>query len=122
MYNSIIVNHFSNPRNVGELTKKSHVIKIGNPVCDDQISMDLDWDENFKICDVKYRAYGCATSIATASLFSEFARGKTLSEIAETPHTTIEEMLGDLEPSQMHCLELLKSLVSDIRKAAETPT
>jgi nitrogen fixation protein NifU and related proteins len=109
MYNPIIVDHFSNPRNAGEIKDKDYQIKIGNPVCGDTIFLDLKLEQNHVI-DAKFRAYGCAGSIATASIFSEYILGKSISQIVQTPESYKEKMLGELEPPQMHCLHILKQL------------
>lgn len=109
MYNDIIAEHFMNPRNIGELERPDERISIGNPICGDTIHLDVAFKDG-RIADMKYKAYGCATSIATASVFSEFAIGKTVSEIRETSSGEREAMLGELEPNQMHCLDILSEL------------
>ncbi|MDO7485896.1 iron-sulfur cluster assembly scaffold protein [Peribacillus frigoritolerans] len=68
MYNEIITEHFMNPRNIGELEHPSRVIKIGNAVCGDTIILHIAYNNNQEITDVRYKAYGCATSIATVSV------------------------------------------------------
>lgn len=113
MYNPIIVEHFSNPRNIGSLEKKDYVIKVGNPVCDDRIEMHVCLDEHKKITHVKYMAYGCATSIATASIFSEYVKGKTPADLKKTPYEEKVNMLGELEPNQKHCQDILIKLFSN---------
>lgn len=109
MYNPIIVDHFSNPRNIGEIKEKDYQVKIGNPVCGDTIFLDLKIEKNH-VEDAKFKAYGCAGSIATASIFSEYIVGKSISQIVQTPDSYKENMLGELEPTQMHCLQILKQL------------
>ncbi|MBH5318815.1 iron-sulfur cluster assembly scaffold protein [Paenibacillus sp. GSMTC-2017] len=109
MYNSIIVDHFTSPRNIGELEDRDEEISIGNPVCGDTIHLHLKKNDK-TIVDVKFKAYGCATSIATASVFSEYIKNKTIDQIRETVNPAREEMLGELEPSQRHCLDILAQL------------
>lgn len=114
MFNSVIVKHFNNPQNIGELDNPDHIIKIGNPVCDDQVKMHIQLGVSNDVIDVKYLAYGCATSIATASIFSSYIKGKSIVEIKNLVAKDRHEMLGELEPSQYHCLEILDSLFADI--------
>ncbi|HTG71063.1 MAG TPA: iron-sulfur cluster assembly scaffold protein [Candidatus Udaeobacter sp.] len=109
MYNAIISEHFMSPRNIGELEMPDERIKIGNPICGDTIHVGIELKEDL-IFDIKYKAYGCAASIATASIFSEYVKGKTLQQIRDTPLADKETMLGELEPNQMHCYEILLEL------------
>ncbi len=114
MYNEIIAEHFMNPRNIGELASPDLVIKIGNAVCGDTIILHVAHDEEMNITDVKVKAYGCATSIATASVFSDYIRNRNIREVAETPESEISVMLGELEPNQMHCQDILKALFAQL--------
>lgn len=110
MYTPLIVDHFTNPRNVGEILDPNDEITIGNPVCGDTVCFHVKWDQDHRIVDAKYKAYGCATSIATASIFSEYIIGKTIHEIATTPPEVRNTLLGELEPPQRHCLDILHDL------------
>ncbi|WP_274651098.1 iron-sulfur cluster assembly scaffold protein [Paenibacillus humicola] len=85
MYNPTIAEHFMNPRNIGELETSDETVRIGNPICGDTIHMQVLFDGDIA-ADVKYKAYGCAASIATASIFSEYVKGRSLTEIRQTPH------------------------------------
>ncbi|MDM5232010.1 iron-sulfur cluster assembly scaffold protein [Lysinibacillus pakistanensis] len=117
MYNSIIVDYFSNPRHSGELTDANMELKIGNSVCGDTIFMSVKVEDG-EILDAKYKAYGCATSLATADIFAEFIINKSIEEIKQQPQHEIDKMLGELEPPQMHCLNILHELFEQIRSAA----
>lgn len=105
MYNDIICDHFMNPRNIGELSDSNYVVEIGNPVCGDTVHMYLKV-ENFSIIEVLYKAYGCSTSIATASIISERIKGKRIDSIAKFKRIDVESWLGELEPSQFHCIDI----------------
>ncbi|MFD0588620.1 iron-sulfur cluster assembly scaffold protein [Paenibacillus sp. GCM10027627] len=117
MYNAIIVDHFTAPRNIGELADRDDEISIGNSVCGDTIHLHMKRDGD-KITDVKFKAYGCATSIATASIFSEYITGKSIGDICATEASARSEMLGELDPSQRHCLDILTQLFSHFDGAA----
>ncbi len=118
MFNDIIVKHFSNPTHTGELPDASHSIELGNPVCGDRIRVDLRIDDG-RIAVARYQAWGCATSLATGNAFCEHIEHKSLSEAASTSPTAIEALLGELEPSQMHCLEMLRSLFAQLSPSAD---
>lgn len=116
MYNQLIIDHFSNPRNVGEIENPDAEIVIGNPVCGDKVVIHINWDGSKRISEVRFKAYGCATAIATASIFSEYIRGKTSGEIAATSEDQRNHMLGELEPSQHHCLDILHGLFKQVQE------
>jgi nitrogen fixation NifU-like protein len=109
MFNEIIVRNFSNPSFASELDEVSASIEIGNPVCGDRIRVQLDVAEGY-IRQARYQAWGCATSLATGNIFCSHLEGKRLNTALNTPGVEIDAMLGELEPSQYHCLEMLKSL------------
>ncbi|WP_133408196.1 iron-sulfur cluster assembly scaffold protein [Parashewanella tropica] len=109
MYNEIIIDNFSNPQNVGELSAADLVLEIGNPVCGDRIKVYLDITDNL-INRAVFKAWGCATSIATANVFCSSIEGQNGAEIALRQPEDIEAMLGELEPSQNHCLQILEEL------------
>ncbi len=113
MFNDIIVRHFSNPTHTGEIAGASRSLELGNPVCGDRIRVDLRLDGD-RIAEARYQAWGCATSLATGNAFCEHIEDKSLSEAANTSTTSIEALLGELEPSQMHCLEMLRSLFAQL--------
>ncbi len=116
MYNPIIIKHFSNPLNLGELDVKDMEIHVGNPVCDDRVMMHIKLDDDNRIADVKYKVYGCATSIATASIFSEFIKMKSVDEVLQVSDDERNGMLGELEPNQCHCIEILSQLFEGFEK------
>lgn len=114
MYNSIIIDHFSNPRHSGDLIDANAELKIGNPVCGDTIFLKIKIEEN-RILNAKFQAYGCATSLATADIFADYITGQDLAEVHKLSEQEIKSMLGELEPSQMHCLNILNDLFRQIK-------
>ncbi|WP_127532032.1 iron-sulfur cluster assembly scaffold protein [Paenibacillus kobensis] len=109
MYNEIVARHFMDPMNVGELASPDETVRIGNAVCGDTIIMHLALEDG-RITDVKYRAYGCAVSIATASIASEYFTGKELKELSGRSNAELAALLGELEPNQKHCIDIMLEL------------
>lgn len=105
MFNDIISEHFMNPKNVGEIDDPDYVVEINNPVCGDTVHMFLNVDGD-QILEVKYLAYGCSTSIATVSILSEIIKKKSFNEISNITREEVTEWLGELEPSQYHCIDI----------------
>ena len=105
MYTDLVMDHFSNPRNVGEIENADGVGEIGNPVCGDvmRISIDVDAD---RIADVKFKTFGCGAAVATSSMVTEMVKGKTLTEAADISNKTVAEALGGLPANKMHCSNL----------------
>jgi nitrogen fixation protein NifU and related proteins len=110
MYNSVIVENFSNPFHSGKLTSPDFSIEIQDPVCGDRMIIQGMLSHDKVVEQVKFQAWGCATSIAAANIFCGCLLNKTLEEIRVTPAEKIETLLGDLDPSQYHCLLMLKDL------------
>lgn len=109
MYNDIIIDNFTNPLHVGDIDNPHYEFEIGNPVCGDRIKIQLLLDDD-AIHQVAFRAWGCATSVATANIFCSSIHGLFIPEIAARTKLEIEDMLGELEPSQHHCLHILHEL------------
>jgi len=110
LFNDTICEHFTNPRNVGELPGHNRVVKIGNPVCGDTIVLHALVLAN-RVEDLRFLAYGCATSIATASIISSFMKGRTLQELASLKRGEVAAMLGELDPPQQHCVDIGMELI-----------
>lgn len=119
MFNDTISEHFMNPRNTGELENPDYVIEIGNPICGDTIHMFLRV-ENECITEVTYLAYGCSTSIATASIISEVVKDKTFNEISQYHREDVANWLGELEPAQSHCIDIGYSLIKEAASPTQT--
>ena len=118
MYSQKVMDHFMNPRNVGEIPDADGVGMEGNPVCGDsmQIFIKVDGD---RIVDAKFRTFGCGSAIAVSSMITELVKGKTLDEALSISKETVAEELGGLPPQKMHCSNLgadaLKKAIEDYR-------
>ena len=105
MYSDLVMEHFRNPRNVGEIKDADGVGMVGNPVCGDVMKMMIKVQEN-RIMDVKFQTFGCGAAIATSSIATEMVMGKTLEEALELSNKAVAEALGGLPPTKMHCSNL----------------
>jgi nitrogen fixation NifU-like protein len=99
------MDHFRNPRNMGELSDANGVGTVGNPTCGDLMTMYIKVKEN-RIEDVKFKTYGCGAAIATSSMTTELAKGKTLEEAMNITRASVADSLGGLPPVKMHCSNL----------------
>ena len=105
MYSDVVMDHFSNPRNVGEIDDADGTGQIGNPVCGDVMRMTIKVDHD-TITDVKFKTFGCGAAVATSSMATELVMGKTLAEAAEISNRAVAEALGGLPAQKMHCSNL----------------
>jgi len=125
VYSEKVMEHFRNPRNVGEIENADGVGKVGNPVCGDIMELSLEVEDGV-IKDAKFRTFGCGAAIATSSMVTELVKGKTIDEALEVSNKAVAEALGGLPPVKMHCSVLaeqaLRSAIEDYRKrqAGET--
>ncbi len=121
MYSEKVLEHFRNPRNVGVIEDADGVGTVGNPVCGDLMTMYIKV-ENDRIVDIKFQTFGCGAAIATSSMATELAKGKTLEEALKITKQTVAEALGGLPPQKMHCSNLaadaLKRAIADYLKKA----
>jgi len=106
MYNDKVMDHFTNPRNVGEVEDASGVGEVGNPTCGDIMRISIKVSDGGIIEDVKFKTFGCGAAIATSSMVTEMVRGKTLEEALEITNKAVAEALGGLPPAKMHCSNL----------------
>ncbi len=105
VYSEKVMEHFSNPRNVGEIEDADGIGEVGNPVCGDMMTFYIKVKDN-RIEDVKFRTFGCGAAIAVSSITSEMAKGKTLEEaLTITPSKVAEELEG-LPKNKFHCSNL----------------
>ncbi len=120
MYSDKVLDHFSNPRNVGEIPDADGVGTVGNAKCGDIMRMFLKVDENGVITDVKFKTFGCGAAIATSSMATEMVKGKTLKEALKLTNAAVAEALDGLPPVKMHCSllaeEAVKAAVEDYLK------
>lgn len=117
MFNDIIVENFSSPRFAEELPHADLTLELGNPVCGDRIQVQLQLAGGV-ISKARYQAWGCATSLATGNIFCGFVDAKPLALVLDTPAGAMADMLGELEPSQHHCLEMLRALFAQLNEQA----
>jgi len=116
MYSSKVLDHFKNPRNMGEIENADGVGTVGNPVCGDLMTIYIKVKDG-RIEDVKFKTFGCAAAIATSSMITELARGKTLEEAERITRDDVASELDGLPPVKMHCSNLaadgLKEAIKD---------
>ncbi|MBM4237677.1 MAG: Fe-S cluster assembly scaffold protein NifU [Euryarchaeota archaeon] len=105
MYSKKCMEHFRNPRNVGVIENPDGVGKVGNPVCGDMMEIQIKVENNV-LTDVKFRTFGCGAAIATSSMITELARGKTIEEALKITRGDVAEALEGLPPIKMHCSNL----------------
>ena len=118
MYTKEVMDHFSNPRNVGEMPDADGVGTEGNPVCGDVMKIFLKVKDD-KIVDAKFQTFGCGAAIAVSSMVTEMVKGKTLDEALSISKETVANALGGLPPQKMHCSNLgadaLRKAIEDYR-------
>ncbi len=119
MYSEKVLDHFANPRNVGELEDANAIGQVGNPKCGDimKIYMKI---ENDIIVDVKFKTFGCGAAIATSSMATELVKGKSIKEALTLTNSAVAEALDGLPPQKLHCSVLaeegIKSAIADYYK------
>lgn len=118
-YSEKVMDHFANPRNVGEIKDASGVGEVGNPVCGDMMKFYIKVENNI-IKDVKFKTFGCGAAIAVSSMVSEMAMGKTIEEALALTNEAVAKELGGLPPNKMHCSNLgadaLHKAIEDYKK------
>ena len=105
MYSQKVMEHFKNPHNMGEIPDADGVGTVGNPVCGDLMTMYIKVKDN-RLQDIKFKTYGCGSAIATSSMITDIARGKTLEEALKITRADVADSLGGLPPVKMHCSNL----------------
>jgi nitrogen fixation NifU-like protein len=119
MYTEKVMEHFRNPRNMGEIPDADGVGTVGNPVCGDLMTIYIKVKED-RIQDIKFKTFGCGAAIATSSMTTEIAKGKTLEEAMKITRASVADSLGGLPPVKMHCSNLaadaLHAAIEDYNK------
>ncbi|MCF0128850.1 MAG: Fe-S cluster assembly scaffold protein NifU [Pseudobutyrivibrio sp.] len=110
-YSKKVMDHFSNPRNVGEIENASGVGTVGNAKCGDIMRMYLDIDENQVIREAKFKTFGCGAAVATSSMATELVKGKTVREALEVTNKAVMEALDGLPPVKVHCSLLAEEAI-----------
>jgi nitrogen fixation NifU-like protein len=124
LYSDKVMEHFRNPRNVGEIPDADGVGKVGNPVCGDVMFIYIKVKDDV-ITDIKFKTLGCGAAIATSSMITEMAKGKTIEEAKKISRKDVADALDGLPPQKMHCSNLaadgLRAAIEDYekRKAAK---
>ncbi len=104
-YSEKVMEHFTNPKNVGEIKDADGIGKVGNPVCGDLMWIYIKVKDD-KLEDVKFKTFGCGAAIATSSMITEMAKGKTLEEALKITRGDVADALDGLPPIKMHCSNL----------------
>lgn len=116
MYSDKVMDHFANPRNVGEIPDANGVGEVGNPKCGDIMRMYLKIEDNI-IKDVKFKTFGCGAAIATSSMATELVKGKSIDDALKLTNAAVVEALEGLPPVKIHCSVLaeqaIKAALSD---------
>ena len=111
IYSEKVMDHFNNPRNVGEIENPSGVGTVGNARCGDIMRMYLDIDDSGVIQDAKFKTFGCGAAVATSSMATELVKGKTVEEAMLVTNKVVAEALDGLPPVKMHCSLLAEEAV-----------
>lgn len=121
MYSEKVMDHFRNPRNVGEIADANGIGEVGNPKCGDIMKIYLKVEDNI-IKDVTFKTFGCGSAIASSSMATELIKGKTIEEAWELTNKAVAEALDGLPPVKMHCSvlaeEAIHKAINDYRKNA----
>lgn len=122
MYSEKVMDHFRKPRNMGEIPDADGIGSVGNPTCGDLMNIYIKVKDNVLI-DVKFKTFGCGAAIATSSMITELAKGKTLEEALTITRSDVAENLDGLPKIKMHCSNLasdgLRAAIKDYRKKKE---
>ncbi len=110
-YSEEVMEHFTNPRNVGEIENASGVGTVGNAKCGDIMRIYLDVDENQIIRDCKFKTFGCGAAVATSSMATEMIKGKSIQDALKLTNKAVMEALGGLPPVKVHCSLLAEEAV-----------
>ena len=111
LYSEKVMEHFRNPRNVGQIEDADGIGEVGNAKCGDIMRMYIKVDEHQVITDVKFNTFGCGSAIATSSMATELIKGKTVREALELSHTAVVEALDGLPIHKLHCSVLAEQAV-----------
>lgn len=111
MYTAKVMDHFTNPRNVGEIENPSGVGTVGNAKCGDIMRMYLDIDDQEIIRDVKFKTFGCGAAVATSSMATELVKGKTVLEALQVTNKAVMDALDGLPAVKVHCSLLAEEAI-----------
>ncbi|MGN0160246.1 MAG: Fe-S cluster assembly scaffold protein NifU [Lachnospiraceae bacterium] len=111
MYSEKVMDHFNNPRNVGEIEDASGVGTVGNAKCGDIMRMYLDIDDNGIVKEAKFKTFGCGAAVATSSMATELVKGKSVKEALGVTNKAVMEALDGLPPVKVHCSLLAEEAI-----------
>lgn len=118
-YSQKVLEHFSNPHNVGEIPDANGIGNVGNPICGDVMRLYIKVQDG-KIIDAKFKTFGCGAAIATSSMVTDLVKGKTIDEALQISNKAVAEALGGLPKIKMHCSvlaeEALRAAIEDYKK------
>ncbi len=118
MYSDKVMDHFANPRNVGEISDADGIGKVGNPQCGDVMWLYIKVKDGI-LTDIKFKTFGCGAAIATSSMITELARGKTIEEAKKISRQDVADSLEGLPPTKMHCSNLAADALREAIKDYE---
>lgn len=125
MYSETVMEHFKNPRNVGEMENADGIGEVGNPQCGDMMKVFIRVNDD-RIEDIKFQTFGCGAAIAVSSMITEMAKGKTLEEALKIRNKDVAEKLGGLPKKKLHCSNLgadaLHQAIFNYRKSGSKET
>ena len=125
MYSDKVIEHFQNPRNVGEIPDHDGVGRVGSPVCGDMMEVYIKVEEG-RLADVRYKTFGCGAAVASGSMGTEMVKGKTIEEAMEITDMQVAEALDGLPEEKLHCSNLvadgIRSAIEDYRSRQKTGT
>ncbi len=121
-YNDTVMDHFMNPRNMGDLEDANAVAEVGNPACGDMMRLMLKITDDGVIEDIKFKTFGCAAAIASSSMTSEIIKGKTIEEAIQVGNNDIVSALGGVPEVKVHCSIMAEEALEDALKDYYTKT
>ncbi|MBD3187027.1 iron-sulfur cluster assembly scaffold protein [Candidatus Bathyarchaeota archaeon] len=126
-YSKKVLDHFNNPRNVGTLEGDNVAVgRVGNPVCGDLMDIYIKVNDEGKIVDIKFKTFGCGSAVATSSMITEIAKGKSIEEALQISRNDVADELDGLPPVKMHCSNLaadaLHEAIKNFKEGKKGPT